>query len=281
MASLWRNLARRDRVDRDLDEEIRASFESLVADRIAAGMRPEEARRAATLEFGGVEVVKERVRDARAGASLDTLRQDARYAVRLLRRNPTFTIVAALSLAIGIGANTTIFTIANALLLRSPTGIADPDRVLDVFRTEDGRTLGNFTSSYPYYLDVRERTTMLAGIFAYELELLPVSVGAADGTELAFANVVTASYFPVLGVAPAAGRLFLADDDATPGAAPIVALSYRFWQRRFDRDPAIVGSTVQINRYLFTVVGVARDGFRGTNVVAADLWMPMALGAGV
>jgi len=276
-ASLWRNVVHRGSADRDLDEEIRGAFDALVEERVRAGMRPDEARRAAALAFGGVERVKERVRDVRAGAALDTWRQDARYAARLLRRNPTFTIVAALSLAIGIGANSTIFTVANALLLRAPSGIADGDRVVDIFRTEDGRTLANFTSSYPYYLDVRQRATTLAAMFAYELELRPVTVGAADGAEVAFANVVTASYFPALGVMPAAGRLFADDDDAAPGARPIVALSYRFWQRRFRGDAVIVGSTVLINRAPFTVVGVAREDFHGTNVVAADLWLPMAM----
>jgi predicted permease len=275
--SLWRNMVYRDRVDRDLDEEIRTAFESLVDERVRAGARPEDARRAATLEFGVVEGVKDRVRDARTGARFDAWRQDVRYAARLLRRNPVFTLVATLSLAIGIGANTTIVTVANALLLRAPAGVSEPDRLVDIFRAEEGKTLGNFTTSYPYYLDVRERTTTLESVFAYELEPRAVSVGAADGTELAFANLVTANYFATLGVGTAAGRLFAPNGDLAPGATPFVVLSYRFWQRRFNQDAAIVGETVQINRHPFMVIGIAHEGFRGTNVVSPDLWVPMGM----
>src|SRR5919106_1680848 len=143
--SVWRHLLQRDRIERALDEELRAALELLVDEKIAAGMRPAEARRAATLELGRIEVLKEQVRDVTAGAILDTCGQDVRYAARVLRRNPVFTLTAALSLAIGIGANTTIFTIANGLLFRAPAGVSDPGRLLDIFRTEEGRVMANFT----------------------------------------------------------------------------------------------------------------------------------------
>src|SRR5688500_13147166 len=137
VASLIRNLTRRNRIERDLDEELRATVEMLAAEKMRAGSSPEAARRAAPVELGGIEPIKEQVRDVRAGAMLDTLGQDLRYAVRLLRRYPLFALTAVLSLAVGIGANTAVFTIGNSLLRFSPAAVAEPDRVVDI-----GRRLG-------------------------------------------------------------------------------------------------------------------------------------------
>jgi predicted permease len=276
--SLWRNLVHRGHADRELDEEVRAAFDMLVDEKRSRGMRPEDARRAATLELGRVEHLKEQVRDVRAGALAETCVQDVRHGARLLRRNPLFALTAALSLAIGIGATTTIFTIANALLFRAPVGISEPDRLLDISRAEEGKPFpSNFTTSYPYYRDVRQRTKTLAGVYAYEFDLHPVSLGLPAGTEYAFANVVTANYFAVLGVVPAAGQLFTASDNDEPGASAVVVLSHRLWERRFNGDPAVVGQAVRINRHPFTVAGVAREGFRGTNLASPDLWVPMGM----
>ena len=276
--SLWRNLVHRDRIDRDLDEEVRATFALVVDEKIAAGMQPDDARRVVTLEMGRVEVVKEQVRDIRAGAFADTVLKDLRYGARLLQRNPVFAVTATLSLAIGIAANTTIFTIANALLFRAPAGVSQPDRLVDISRAEEGKAFPyNFTTSYPYYRDIRQRTTTLAGVYAYEFELRPVTVTLGDGTEYAFANLVTTNYFAVLGVVPAAGRLFTASDSEEPDASPIVVLSHRFWKERLNADPAAIGRQVRINRQPFTVVGVAAEQFRGTNVLSPDLWIPMEM----
>jgi predicted permease len=262
---------------REIDDELRAAFDLLVDENVRAGMPLDAARRTATLALGNVAALKEQVSDVRAGAAADAFLQDVRYGTRLLRRNPLFTLTAALSLAIGIGANTTIFTIANGLLFRAPGGLSDPDALLDVYRAEEGRAMANFTHSYPYYLDVRERTKTLAAVFAYEFELQPVNLGHGDVAELAFANHVTPNYFTTLGVMPAAGRLFTPSDEGEAGAAPIAVLSHRVWLRRFNGDAAMVGRTIRINRHPFTVIGVAREGFHGTNVVAPDLWVPMAM----
>ncbi|PYR87449.1 MAG: hypothetical protein DMF84_31710, partial [Acidobacteria bacterium] len=238
-------------------------------------MSREEAQRAAALEFGPIESVKDRVRDARAGASLDILRLDLRYAARLLRRSPLFTTVATLSLAVGIAATTTIFTVGNGLLFRAPSGVQDPDTLVDIFRAEEGVPMGNFTSSYPYFLDVQRSATSLSGVFAYELEPRPITIGSADGTEVAFANLVSPNYFTVLGVRSAAGRLFTAADDSTSEES-IAVLSCRFWQRRFNGDRAIVGATIQVNRYPFTVVGIADEQFHGVNLLSPEVWLPMS-----
>jgi predicted permease len=240
-------------------------------------MAPEHARRAARLELGGAESIKEQIRDVRAGSFLDTLLQDVRYGSRLLRRNPLFALTAALSLAIGIGATTTIFTVANDLLLRTSDGVADPGRLVDVVRQQRGDT-GVDEISYPDYLELRRRTTTLSDVFAYKLQLDSVSLRiTADGAERVFATVATTNYFQLLGVRAAAGRLFGPGDSDRPGASPIAVLSHRFWMRRFGGDSSIPGRTVRLNGHPFAIVGVADQAFRGTSVVAPDLWIPAGM----
>ena len=278
--SLWRNLLRRDRVEQDLDDELRAVFDLLVAERIAAGMQPGEARRAATLQLGRVDGLKDRVRDVRAGALLDTLLQDSRYGARVLRRNPLFTASAALSIAIGIGATTTIFTVANALLLRAAPGVPEPGQLVDVVPAMKGH-FGLTFSSYDVYLDIQERVTTLRDLYAYHIEPQPRSlrvlqhgsVQTANAAERVFAGMVTPNYFNALGVSAAAGRLLDSPAD-TDEADRLIVLSHEFWMRRFSGDPAIVGAAVHLNGEPFVVGGVARDGFRGMSVAAPDLWMP-------
>jgi predicted permease len=274
--SFWRNLIRRGRVERDLDDELRATLELLTAEKVRAGMTPEAARRASRLELGSHESLKEQVRDARSGAFLDTLLQDVRYGARLLRRNPLFTFTAALSLAIGIGATTAIFTVANGLLMRAAVGVTDPGSLVDIVRLERGDT-GVEPFSYPDYLDLRRRLRTVEGVYGYQLDLEPVSLAAENGAERVFANVVTANFFEVLGVPAAEGRTFGSGDSEQPGSSPVAVLSHRFWTRRFNRDANVIGRTVRVNGHPFTIVGVARDGFRGTSVLAPDLWIPTAM----
>ena len=162
-------------------------------------------------------------------------RRDLVHAARLLRRNPVMTITATLSLAIGIGANTTVFTVANALLFQPPPGVAEPSRLVDIGSTRGGVGFG--PSSYPNYLDIRQRATTLDGVYAYSRFPQAMSVGGAGtgvGAESIFGNVVTVNYFTVLGAVPAAGRLFGAGDSDQPGASPVAVLSHRLWTRRFD-----------------------------------------------
>src|SRR6188508_2410810 len=187
----------------------------------------------------------------------DSWLQDVRYAARLLRRNPIFTATAALSLAIGIGANTTIFTIANALLFKPPAGVTEPNRLVDVGRSQDGQGFDN--SSYPNYLDIQARNTVFEGIYAYRAEPEPMSLGGRDGAERIYGSLVTKNYFSVLGTRPLAGRFFAADDSDQPGGAPLVVVSHHFWMRRFNGDPSLVGRTVDLNGRAFTVIGVAPE----------------------
>jgi hypothetical protein len=187
--SFWRNLATRDRIERDLDEEMRVALELLVDEKTRAGMSPAEARRAAAIELR-IESVKEQVREVRAGAFIDTLLQDVRYAARLLRRNPVFTLTAALSLAIGIGATTTVFTVANGLLLRSAVGVTAPDGLIDIVRRRASGEPGVDEISYPDYLEIRKRATTVDGVYAYQLALEEVSLRVDDSAERVFANLV-------------------------------------------------------------------------------------------
>jgi len=270
-----RNLLRRDRVERDLDEELRASLELLVEDKVRAGMRPDEARRAAAIELR-IESVKEQVREVRAGSFVETLVQDVRYAGRLLRRNPLFTLTAATSLAIGIGATTTVFTVANGLLLSVPPGVSDPSRLVEIARVEEG-DFGIVSIPYAAYLSLKESARTLDEVYGYDLDLEPVSMRADGSSERVFANFVTMNYFDVLGVRAAAGRLFGRADQEVAGGSPVVVLSDALWARQFNRDPAVVGRTVSFNGFPLTVIGVADEGFRGMTVLAPEAWIPAVM----
>ena len=201
--------------------------------------------------------------------------QDVRYAVRLIRRSPLFAATAILSVAIGIGANTTIFAVASAMLLRPPPGVQNRPHLVDIGRTQDGEGFDN--SSYPNFVDVRARVTTLTDVYAMKLEAQPMSLGGADGAERIYGTLVSANYFTVLGVTPAAGRLLI-DDDDRGGAAQhaVMVISHELWQRRFGGDPAIVGRAVTLNGQPFAVVGIAPRGFQGTTLVRTDAWLPMS-----
>ena len=201
------------------------------------------------------------------------MKQDLQYAYRMLFKYPVFTIVAVLSLAIGIGANSAVFSLFNALLLRPRPGIDAPNEIVDVGRTQDGS--GFDTSSYPNYVDLRGRNTVFSGLAAYEIEPRPMGLGGKTDAERIFGVKVSGNYFSVLGVRPAAGRFFVPEEDRVAGERRSAVLSYDLWHRRFQKDPAIVGQTVILNGYPFAVVGVAQKDFRGTSLLAPDVWIPI------
>ena len=275
--TFWRYLLARDRVERDLDDELQAAFELLVAEKLRAGLTLGAARRAARLELGAIESLKDQVRDVRSGAFLDTLLQDARYGARLLRRNPLFALTAALSIAIGIGATTAIFTIGNGLLLRSAEGVANHETLVDVVRSDSGDGPGVSLISYPDYLEVRRRTRTLDHVFASQLMLSPANLEFHGTTERIFPTAISTHYFRALGVRPAAGILFNAGGSEEAVDSAIAVLSHRYWSRRYAADPSVIGQTVRINGYPLTVVGVAPESFRGTSVGAPDLWVPLGM----
>jgi predicted permease len=209
---------------------------------------------------------------------LDDARRDLVHATRLLRRSPAFAITAILSLGIGIGANTAVFTVANALLFRDPVGVAAPDRLVDIGMGRPGGGLN--PTSYPNYVDVRDRMAALDGVYAQQMFPHAMGLrtrGPSDAAERVYGHYVSINYFTVLGASASAGRLFSASDSDRPGASPLVVLSHGFWTRRFNADPGVIGETVQLNGEPFTVVGVAARGFTGTGMVAADVWVPLTM----
>lgn len=267
------------RRDADVAREIESHLALLENEFERRGLTTAEARREARLAFGSAAVTMDAHRDARSFGWLDDLRWDLEYAARLLRRNPVFALTAALSLAIGIGADTAIFTLADALLFRAPAGVREPGRLVDIGRTVRRGDAFN-PSSYPDYLDVRDRAAQLDGVYASSVFPIGTSLAVdASGAERVFATRVSVDYFTVLGVVPAAGRLFTSTDSEQPGASPIVVLSHEFWTRRFNRDASIVGRTVRVDGEPYTIVGIAPERFQGTGIRSCDLWVPLTMTA--
>lgn len=279
-ASVWRNLLHRDRVERDLDDEVRAAFELLVDEKIRAGMRSEDARRAAVVELGGVEGVKQQVRDVKAGASVDSLLQDVRYAARTLRRTPLFTLTAVLSLGIGIAGNAFVFSLADAYLFRNRPGIADPHRLAEVGRVDTGEGAGFYsgdgfdTFSYPNYLDFRERQTVFEGLAAYR-PIATFGLGTGDNAQRVPGSYVSANYFTVLGVPIALGRGFLPEEERLASPSAVAVISDHLWQTQFGGDRDVLGRTIQLNGRPFTIVGVTAPEFNGYTIDFQTLWVPI------
>jgi len=208
---------------------------------------------------------------------LDAAVQDVRYGIRQLRRSPLFTATAVVSLAIGIGATTTIFSIANSLLWRPLPGLTEPGRLVDIGRTQNGSGPID-TSSFPTYRDTRERATLVSDVYAYRIEPQPVSLGDASDAERIYGMPVSGNYFRALGTMPVRGRLFT-DADDRPDASPAAVITYELWQRRFGGNPAAVGRVALFNAKPVTIVGVTPPGFQGTTLLRADAWMPLRLAA--
>ena len=267
--SLWRNLVNKEKVDHELAEEIRAHLDLLTESKIKQGLTPEEARRAALVELGGVEQVKESVREVRQGRLLEDVWQDARYALRSLRKQPGFTVVAVITLALGIGANTAIFSVINAVLLR-PLPYDDADRLVVLTETVAERPIG---VSYPNFVDFRNQNTVFENVAAVRQRESFNLTGTGDSERLQ-GQLVSANFLATLGVKPIRGRDFLPEDDRA-GAAPVVMLNHALWQRRFGGDEKIVGQQLTLNRERYTVIGVMPANFEYG--LQADLSVPIGL----
>jgi len=204
---------------------------------------------------------------------METLFQDLRYSVRMFRKSPLFTAVAVLALALGIGANTTIFSLVYALLLRPLPGVEEPQRLVSVF-TSDYSSTRYGTSSYPDYLDYRDRNEVFEGLAAHREDSMVL--GAGDQPQRIRGGAVTGNYFSVLGGKTILGRTLLPEDDTANSASAVVVLSFQTWKRRFGSDAALIGKTVELNNHGFTVVGIAAERFKGANLAAeVELWFPM------
>jgi len=205
---------------------------------------------------------------------METLWQDVRFGVRRLAHAPGFTAIAVLSLALGIGANTAIFSLVSTILLR-PLPVADPGRVVAV--TPVGQGGSEFASfSYPNYVDFRDRNAVFTGFAAHRFA--PMSLSRGGNNERVWGYLVSGNYFDLLGVSAARGRVFTQDEDRAPGAHPVAVLSHGLWQRRFGSDPDLIGKTITLNGHSFTVVGVAPEGFIGTELIfTPELFVPMMM----
>jgi predicted permease len=209
---------------------------------------------------------------------LETLLRDLGYAARAMLRSPGFTGVAVLTLAIGIGATTVVFTLVNALLLR-PLPVTEPDRLVTIHEVREGATEATVRPtrvSYPRYVEYRDRATVFAGLAAVGSR--QVALRSGSGAETVFSNFVSANFFEVLGVHPQLGQPFTHGDDADFGAHPVAVISHHLWNRHFDADPAAVGRTLHLNGQPLTVIGVAPRGFGGTHVgIQEDIWVPLSM----
>ena len=201
---------------------------------------------------------------------------DIRYALRLLVRSPIFTVTSVLSLALGIAASAAIFSLADAFLLRQRVGIAEPETLVDIGRSNrDGQGFDNF--GYPLFEAMRARSTSLSAMSAIQFGPTVMSLGDAQPSERVFAALVSGNYFDVVGTRPAAGRFFLPDEDRTPDTHAVVVLNHDFWVRRFAARSDLLGQTIRLNNRPYTVIGVAERGFNGTTLAGADFWVPMAM----
>lgn len=266
-----RALLRRKTVEGELDDELRFHVERQTEAHIRAGMTPEEARQRARLQFGGLEQVKEQCRDARGVAFIESLFQDLRYGLRVLGASPGFTAVAVLSLALGIGANTAIFSLMDAVLLKT-LPVKDPQQLVQVIATWPGGWQSNVP--WPVFEQIRRSPQSFSGVFAFYPRWL--NLRADGGAERVLAQTVSGDYYSTLGVPAHLGRTLTSADEAQADSSPAVVLSYAFWARRFGGDPAVVGKTVYLNGTAAIIIGVTPPDFFGADRAASpDITIPL------
>lgn len=284
LATGFRSLFRKKQVERELDEELESFLESSAANKQKLGMTAEQARRAALAEMGSRNVVKHHVWSSRWESAFENFIKDVRFGVRGLAGSPGFTIVALLSLALGIGANTAIFTLLNAVMFRT-LPVRQPQQL---FLFGKGRWVGSTGGlpgrsmdlfSYSLYRAFAEQTPSFSGVTAVSsIQMgshLSINGGAIEHVHI---DLVSGSYFNVFEISPAMGRLIGESDDRIAGASPVAVASYGWFQRHFQGDPAVIGQTLRIQGHDYTIIGVAQPGFNGHAAAApADLWIPLSM----
>jgi putative ABC transport system permease protein len=274
IARAFANLFGRRRLDEDLDAEVGAYEDQLAAEKERAGLPEGAARRAAHIEMGGHDAVKDAVRDVRAGASLELLLRDLKHALRSLVRSPSFTVFTVLTFALAIGGMTVIFTLVNAVFLR-PLPYRDSDRLVMVLEADSGNPSGGYNVAAPNYLDWQRQSDVFQGMALFEFQGFNLS-GEGE-PEQAYGLRTTSGLFNVLGVAPILGRLLQPSDDSGTGNR-VVVLGNQIWRRRYNGDSSIVGKTIRLNQGSWTVVGVLPETF-GFPRVWQQVYVPIALNA--
>lgn len=282
LSRIW-NTLRSQSLQNELDEELRLHIDLRTQELERQGMSRDEAAAAAARHFGNATLQKERMRRMDIASWLETLLKDLRYAVRQFRRNPGFITVALLSLALGIGANSAIFSVMNAILL--PLPVRDPQQLVILTNPADAGMWHGIADgersiiSYPEFLQLRDRLTTLSGLCAAQSFLdrwhVRISGGEQEETQ---GRLVSENYFSVLGVDPAIGRVFNEQDATGPGKDPYAVISYNFWQRRFGGRTNVLGTPIKLNGATLTVIGVAARGFKGeSGGQDPDLWIPVLM----
>jgi predicted permease len=265
------------RGDGRVQEELAAHLALLTADYIRAGLSPDEARRQAAVRLGGRDAITEAYRDQQRLRGLEDVWQDARIAMRQSLKAPVFTIAVVGSLILGMGATVTLYALMRAALWRPLAAVVEPDRIVHLVRSDPNNPArSEYSSSYVLFQDLREAAGSTARVVARRGQGRRKFGLEPDSRERVSAEAVTDEFFAVLGITPAAGRLFVAGDDSSGGGARIAVLSHRFWTVRFQQDPSVVGRRVYYDETPFLVVGVAAETFVGVDAEQpVDVWIPV------
>jgi predicted permease len=269
LRSLMEGILQRSRMEREMDTELRFHQEACAEDLMRGGATREEAIRRTRLEFGAVERVKEEGREARGVHFVDTLLQDLHYSVRTFRKNPGFVAIAVLTIALGLAANSTIFSMVSRFVLR-PAPVGDPGTLLSLHTTHDGEMCCN-SFSWPLFADLRDQVQSFSGVAAID-ELVPASIAGSGEPERVWGQSTTANYFDVAQLHMAIGRGFTKEEEHQP----VVVLAHSIWQTRFGGDPEIAGKSIVLSGRPYTVVGVAPPFFRGLDLILdCQFWVPL------
>ena len=259
----------RSELAREMEEELRSHIEHRADDLERSGLPRAEAERRARVEFGGREKVKDECHEALGANLLDNLLQDVRFSLRGLRKSPGFTVVAVSTLALAIGANSVVFGILNALILR-PLNVPHAENLWAIERGNDKA----INHSYPDYLDLRDRNRSFESLVAYNVTAVGIDTGSDPSS--AWILEVTGNYFDALNIQPYLGTFFHAADEHGFNSAPYIVLSYAYWHAYFHDDRSIAGRVVKLNKHPFTILGVAPPEFRGTLAfVYPSFWVPI------
>src|SRR6267378_3460855 len=268
-------LFRRRRLEDDLDAELRSHLEMAVERNVRKGMSAEDARREALRSFGGIEQTKEIYRDQRGLPMIETTLQDLRFGLRMLRRSPSFSILAILCLTLGIGANAAVFSWVEGILFRPYPAVAHQERLFALAGTARGETEAGGLS-WPDFQDLRRNCSLCEEAFVSKITGSTLSVG--DHAETARGSIVSANYFDAIGVHPILGRGFEAGEDVGSDSHPVVIISYQLWRDRYKGDPEIVGKMQRFDHVPHTIIGVTPEGFYGTFVGwAMQFWVPASM----
>jgi predicted permease len=275
--SVLRNLFSSQHVETDLDQEVQSHLEMLTEENTRAGMSPKEAHRAARIELGGIEQLKEQVREERIGNWLHSVIADCRYGVRQLRKNPGFTAVAILTVALGVGANTAIFSIVNWVLIR-PLAVANPGQLTYLAYQQKGADGWNNGFSYPDLEEIRTQAASAFSGIAGDQAGQMVGLDIDGKTQPIWADFVTNNFFDVLGGRPALGNLTLPSTESFGSSEPVLVLSESFWKKQLSSDPSIVGKKAFVNGHAVTIIGIAPPGFSGlTSWMDTQGYLPIGL----